>query len=60
MTIPVNKHVRHQGFDVELEIEQIISVLSSATYSQRRAVIDHLTPIAVKCAVANEFDIKIE
>ena len=57
---PVNKHVKHQDFDVELKILHITNVLRPATSDQRRAVIAHLAPIAVKRAVANEFDIVIE
>ena len=60
MGMPANKHVGHQGFDVELEIDVIIDLLSRATDSQRRIVINHLKPIAVKRAVANQLDIKFE
>lgn len=52
-------HVKHLGFELELRVQQIIHALSHVPEDKRLPVIESLSPVAVKRAVADWFGIDL-
>lgn len=52
-------HVKHLGFDLELKVLKITKALAWVPQEERLVVIEQLTPVGLKRAVADQFDIDL-
>lgn len=52
-------HVKHLGFELELKVLTITKALAWVPEGDRLAVIEQLSPVGLKRAVADQFGIDI-
>ena len=52
-------HVKHLGFELELKVVKIVKALMWAPEEDRKIVIENLSPIGLKRAVADQFGIDL-
>ena len=54
----MSHHVKHLGFELELKVLQIVRALAWVPRSELKYVIDQLTPVGLRRAVAEQLGVE--